>query len=123
MTSLQRFSSALILTATIAQLVGLYSGWLSSPAGAIFGINITLTVITFFAYWIVSRSEDARTFTQIYLVTIVIKIIATCGLAVALVFLDPSNARPNVVFLLILYLIYTVIEVAFLVASRRADRP
>lgn len=123
MTHIQRFGGTLIFAATIAQLVGLYSGLLSSKAGTVFGINVTLTLLTFFAYWIVHRSEDAKALTQTYLLTIVIKVIATLGLAVAVVFLDRSNARSNVVFLLALYFLYTLIEVGFLVSSRRSNQP
>jgi hypothetical protein len=113
-----RFTITLVAAAVVAQLAGIYSGWLLWPQGTL-AINLALLVLTFAVFRIVVRSPNQERFVQIYLASIVLKILAACVLALVILWLDPSHGRPNVLFLLILYIVYTVIEVGFLLSSRR----
>jgi hypothetical protein len=117
-----RFTASLLVTAAVAQLVAVYSGWMPGPPVFSVVVNIFMVGLTTLVFRIVSAINDQQRFTQVYLATIVIKILAVCSFAAVLIVLDRDHARSNVVFLLLLYAIYTAIEVAFLVLAARSRR-
>jgi len=112
-----RFTITLLAAAVVAQCIVLSGNWISTAPSIV--LNVFLSGLTLLVYRIVSGIADNRRFTQVYLATIVIKIIAACSFGGVLIFLDRSNAKPGVILLLVLYFVYTAIEVSFLVRSRR----
>jgi len=114
-----RFTATLLAIALVAQCIALFGGWVSTVPAVI--VNVFMVGLTLLVYRIVSGIADARRFTQVYLATIVIKILATCSFAVVLIILDRTHSRPNAILLLVLYIVFTVIEVGFLVHSRRSS--
>jgi hypothetical protein len=114
-----RFTATLLVTASIAQCIALYGGLVPLVPSLV--VNAFMFGLTLVVYRIVSGIDDVRRFTQVYLATIVIKILAACSFAVVLIILDPANGRSNVILLLILYIAFTAIEVGFLVRSRRSS--
>jgi formate hydrogenlyase subunit 4 len=104
--------------AVTAEMIARYSGWITSiyPTAA----SGALLVATLLLFRVLSRVEDPQKFTQVYLVSIVAKILLACVLIVVLIFIDRPSARVNVLFLFAMYVVFTVIEVLFLVRARRA---
>ena len=117
-----RFTASLLAVAALAQLIALYSGWMTGPPVFSVLMNVFMLSLTLLVFRIVSAINDRQRFTQVYLATIVIKILAVCSLAAVLIILDRNHARSNVVFLLILYAFYTAIEVAYLVLAVRSKQ-
>jgi len=117
-----RFTLILLGVALVIQWVTAHSGLIAPPPSASLAVVVFMYGLTVLVFRIVSGISDRQRFTQVYLITVVIKILATCGMVVTLILLDKSNARANVVFLLILYALFTAIEVGFLVLAARANR-
>lgn len=113
---------SLFIAAAGAQLIAIYSGWMSGQLVFSTVANVFMLGLTVLVFRIVSAISDRQRFTQVYLATIVIKIIAVCSLVAVLIVLDRDHARSNVVFLLVLYALYTAIEVAFLVLAARSKQ-
>ena len=113
-----RFVLTLVAVAVTAEMLARYNGWITSiyPTAA----NGALLVATLLLFRVLSRVEDPQRFTQVYLVSIVAKILLACVLIVVLIFIDRPSARVNVLFLFAMYVLFTVIEVLFLVRARRA---
>lgn len=75
---------------------------------------IVLTAFTLVIYRYLDRIRTPAVFVQIYLLTMAIKLLAY-GVYVGFMIADDRSGAPaNVVFFLVLYVIFTVIEVAFL---------
>jgi hypothetical protein len=115
-----RFTGILFFTAAAIHLIAFYSGWLTSSVSVSVIANVFMFAMTLTAYRIVSGIDDQRRFTQVYLATIVIKIIAACAFTAVLIVLDRAHAKSNVVFLLVIYAVFTAIEVGFLLHAVRS---
>ena len=59
------------------------------------------------------RAGD-NSFVQLYLLTMVVKLLAYCAYNVVIILQDRENAGINVGFFLITYLLFTTLELAFL---------
>jgi hypothetical protein len=115
-----RFTATLLAAAAVAQWI---FSWLGEISQASIIINVFMLGMTWLVYRMVAGISDRRRFTQVYLATIVVKMLATCSLMIVLIFLDKPHARSNVIFLLVLYAIFTAIEVGFLIRAARAKQP
>jgi hypothetical protein len=63
-------------------------------------------------------------FTQLYLLTMVIKLVAYLGFILVIIMKDRAGALSNVVFFMTVYFIFTVLEIGFLFHKiNRSDRP
>ena len=112
-----RFSLTLVATALAGELLVRFAGWLNISLSATVANGILL-LTTVLLYRAMSGIEDPQKFTQLYMISIVAKILLACVLIVVLILIDNSNARANVIFLFIMYVLFTVIEVLFLVRLR-----
>ena len=72
-------------------------------------LNFTTAVIFFYLI----RSEKGL-FVQLYLLTLVIKLFAYAGYNLVIILKDRVNAGANVSFFLVLYLVFTTLELVFL---------
>jgi hypothetical protein len=114
-----RFILSLSVIAIAAWCVAWFGGWLNiSPLPAAVAEGILL-LATIFIYALATRVTDPQRFTQIYLLSIVIKVFVACILIVALILIDKPHARSNVLFLFTVYVVFTVAEVIFLIQLRR----
>lgn len=69
------------------------------------------------------KKADAEKFTQLYLLSIVIKLLISGGFVVVFLILDPENAERNTVFFLVAYVIFTAAEVIFLLLKSGRRQP
>jgi hypothetical protein len=113
---LRKFVIALVAATLLIVLVShvlLTAGWLTRlPSFFYTTLILLLTTTGLLTYFLLNNNRGF--FTQLYLLTIVVKIIAYVGYLFAVVFLDKASAFPNVVFFMIAYVIFTAIELAFL---------
>ena len=75
--------------------------------------HVLLTFGTGLIFYYVYNT-DQTTFTNFYLFTLVLKLLAYAVYCLIMIVMDPTGATANVVFFMILYLVYTIIEVIFL---------
>ncbi|HYF68060.1 MAG TPA: hypothetical protein VD884_07985 [Ohtaekwangia sp.] len=76
----------------------------------------TLVLLTFgtglIFYYV--YNTDQTTFTNFYLFTLVLKLLAYVVYCLIMIVMDPPGATANVVLFMIIYLVYTIIEIIFL---------
>jgi hypothetical protein len=109
--------------ALLATFVGflLYAAaWLGANQGSfsmpVFALEITLVsvVVTASIYMVLARTVNPRLFVNIYLLTIVMKLIFYSAMLLIIRFIALKSLMPNAVFLLVAYLVFTTLEVAVL---------
>jgi O-antigen ligase len=77
---------------------------------------ILIVVTTLGIYRFLTRSQNSLplTFTQLYLLTIVIKLLACLAYCVFMTLHDKEGAATNLLFFLLMYVVFTALEVGFL---------
>jgi hypothetical protein len=114
-----RFALSLSIVAVAAWCVAWFGAWLNIsplPAAIAEGVLLLATIII---YALSERVTDSQKFTQVYLLSIVLKVFVACILIVALILIDKAHARSNVLFLFTIYVVFTITEVVFLIQLRR----
>jgi len=114
-----RFTVVLLATALAGELLTRYLNFIDLTWAATIASCILL-LATIVLFRVMSGTADPQKFTQVYLLSIVAKILLACALIVVLILIDKSHARSNVIFLFVMYVLFTVIEVVFLVRLRSA---
>jgi hypothetical protein len=112
-----RFLVTLFAVSISVEMFARYSGWVNSGLATL--SNAILVTVTILFFRLMSGIEDPQKFTQVYLLSIVAKILLACILIVILILVDKSTARSNVLFLFLMYVLFTVIDVVFLIRLRR----
>lgn len=67
-----------------------------------------------FYYLVHTKEERPESFVQFYLLTMAIKLVAYAVFMIFVISRNRDGATPNVVFFMIVYLLFTIAEVAFL---------
>ncbi len=75
-------------------------------------IFLAFATITIFSYLYNSKKPDF--FVQLYLLTMAVKFLAYGAYNLFMIIEDRDGASLNVVFFMILYIVFTVLEIAFL---------
>ena len=111
-----KFIIALVV-AVVMLIVGLHLcihyHWIENPpsfSNESIALLFFVNVIIF--YYLNRLSKDI--FVQLYLLSMAVKILAYASFTIIIILKDRDGAFANVVFFLIAYLIFTVLEVAFL---------
>lgn len=112
-----RFVLALTVSAlVVAGLTALVYGQLwTQPLPSFFYqtlIFLVFTTTTIFVYLYKVNKPDF--FVQLYLLTMAVKLVAYGAYNLLMVLKDKSGAAENVVFFMILYLVFTTLEIVFL---------
>lgn len=91
-----------------------YQGWLPAIPSFLFEttwfVGFTTSVIFVYLY----RSKNPSFFVQLYLLSMAVKLMAYFGYALFMILDDRQGAVPNVLYFLIIYFLFTIIEIAFL---------
>jgi hypothetical protein len=108
------FVGALLLVALVATAIG--TSILPVQPSALFQIVIFLTISTggLFIYLLQTKRERPGYFVQFYLLTMAVKLTAYAGFMIFVIMRDREGARLNVITFLIVYLLFTALEIAFL---------
>ena len=84
--------------------------WFGRPSFT-FEIIMINVIVTSGIYWWLSDSKPAQLFTSSYLLSIVMKLIFFSTLLLLIRIVFPESLRPNVILLLICYVVFTGHEV------------
>lgn len=95
--------------------------WLSAPPSYTLLIVLALFFITSFIYNYIARfaTMGPEAITRFYLFSIVLKLIAGCSLISVLVITDREGAFGNTVLFLVGYILFTSVEIVFLLGLRK----
>jgi 4-amino-4-deoxy-L-arabinose transferase-like glycosyltransferase len=103
--------------------IGDATGFVARPSYSTQTI-ILISFITVAIFFYLSKPKLQPYFLHLYLASIAVKLIAYCAYNFLIIVRDRSNAFANVIVFLIVYLIFTGIEIAFLYRKiTRATRP
>jgi len=102
--------------ALVAVILGVFSALqLSRPSYFIETlILLAVTTVGIYSFLLKARAQSQFTFVQLYLLTITIKLTACLAYCVIIVWKDRAAATENMVFFLIVYSLFTALEVGFL---------
>ena len=107
-----KFGGILLVVASIC-LAGGYFFALDKPSFLI-ETTLFLFLVTIVIYRYLYNQKNAQVFTQIYLATLAFKILVYGGYAVAMILIDRAGSVENVIYFLIVYVLFTAFEVGFL---------
>jgi hypothetical protein len=93
--------------------MGVHFGWIDLPT-FLYPTLLLLLISTIIIFRYLHRVKEPAQFTQLYLLLMVVKLIAYLGYNILMVLDDRKGAAANVLFFLLLYFMFTAIEVAFL---------
>lgn len=114
-----------IVTAALigVTVVGAGQGYFERPS-FLYGTIAVLYIVTGAIFAFLSRLDKPESFLQLYLLTMVAKLIIFFLFNLIMVFADEGLALENVVFFMVTYFVFTAIEVAFLYGKiSRSGKP
>lgn len=112
-----RFVVALVSVAVLfvcAALVALRLSWIVSVPSFFYQTLILLVTTTLVMYRYLIRIKQPEFFVQLYLLTIAVKLLAYGGYITWMIIDDKSGAISNVAVFLMLYVVFTILEIVFL---------
>lgn len=88
-------------------------------------MTIRMLIVAFLATihagsYLFLRKRSAENLTQVYLLSITIKILLSCGFVIWFILAKPDDANYNVIFFLAGYVIFTAVEVIFLLLKKNS---
>lgn len=104
-----------LLSATLGWIVAIPSYYIQS--------TLLLVISTIVIYRYLDRVNRPAMFVQIYLLSMVIKLLAYGTYVALMIAADKAGANGNVFFFLILYVLFTALEVAFLHRKIAGNHP
>jgi hypothetical protein len=111
-----RFFLILCVISFAIAISGIYMGhlhWIDSLP-SFFYVTLTLLLVGTFAICAILYKSHQQEFVQLYLLTMVIKLIAYIIYNIIVVVLDKEGAFRNVAFFMFTYFLFTALEVGFL---------
>jgi hypothetical protein len=111
-----RFFIALLLTAVAIAAVVLLaasSGYFIKPSFFLKTL-VLLTFSTAVIYVYLYKASKPEFFLQLYLLTMVVKLLAYCAYNLVMILKDKPAAVGNVIFFMVTYFLFTLLEIGFL---------
>jgi len=116
-------ASVLVSGAIAAGVIyGVDSGWIEKQPSHYIQTLVLVAFVTIVIYGYLYRLKSPDSFTQFYLLLMVVKVFAFLAYNIVIVLESRENAAYNVIFFLITYFLFTGLEIAFLyfhVSSRK----
>ena len=107
-----------VAIATAGLLSAVYLGgqqhWLNATPSFATEIILFLGISTVVIFYFLIRHAQSTSFTQAYLLSMVLKMLTYAGFILVIIFSDKSGAMGNAVLFLVAYLLFTGLEVGFL---------
>jgi len=104
-------------------LISVRLGWIEAAPSYYVRSLLILAAFTAVIYRYLDRLKQPGLFVQIYLLSMAVKLIAYGVYVVLMIVDDKPGANKNVLFFLILYVVFTTLEVAFLHRKIAGNRP
>jgi len=98
-------------------------GWIDAVPSFLYESTILMAFITIVIFIYLYRSRKATHFTQLYLLSMVVKLVTALVFIVLIVIIDQPAAMPNAVYFMVLYFVFTVVEVGFLYPKISGSSP
>jgi len=95
-------------------LLGYSQHWISEKPSFLYETLILFIFGTTLIYRYLYKVEKPGSFVQLYLLTIVVKLIVFGAYALAIIMKDSAGASANAIFFIISYFIFTGLETGFL---------
>jgi len=102
----------------MAVLAGAVLMFVPEQPSFLFQTSCFLVFTTVITYLYLQRATHADDFVRLYLAMVVLKLMMGLGYAVLIVTRDQDDAKANVLYFLVVYLVLTAIEVTFLYRQR-----
>jgi len=112
-----RFFLVLIVVALVVLLVGVAgvrAGVIAQLPSFFYETTALVVLCTGGLYRFLARSATPDLFVQLYLLTMVVKLMGYGCYIFVMLFLDRTGGGANVVFFLLMYGLFTLLEIAFL---------
>ena len=108
--------SALALGLALPPIVTLLErkGWIGVSPSFLFETTWLVSVFTIIIFVYLYRSGKRSFFVQLYLLSMAVKLVAYFAYNLIVILEDRKGAVVNVVYFLVVYAIFTVLEIAFL---------
>jgi hypothetical protein len=97
--------------------------WIAAAPSYYLQSLILLSTFTLVIYRYLDRLKSPEMFVQIYLLSMAVKLLGYGAYVVMMIVGDKAGANKNVLFFLVLYLIFTALEVIFLYRKIAGNRP
>lgn len=95
-------------------ILALHLSWIDALPSFFYQILLFLVFATFVVFRYLYKVDKPDFFVQLYLLTMVVKFIAYGVFNLIVILEDRAGAAHNVAFFLVIYLLFTALEVAFL---------
>ena len=99
------------------------NGWIEAIPSFLYESAILMAFITTVIFVYLYRSRKTSHFTQLYLLSMVVKLITALVFIVAIVVIDRAGAVANAVYFMVLYFVFTAVEVGFLYPKISGSSP
>lgn len=107
-----KFGGFLLVVAAICAAVGHY--FIPQRPTFLMETTLFLFFVTIVIYRYLYKQNNPQVFVQIYLATLAFKILVYGGYAVAMILMDRDGSVENVLYFLVVYMLFTAFEVGFL---------
>ena len=98
----------------VAVRIGLNLHWISAQPSYLYKTTIFLVIITAVIYVKLYNAETPDFFTRLYLLSMAVKLLAALAFNVVMILDDLSGKASNVVYFMVSYLLFTLLEISFL---------
>lgn len=98
-------------------------GWIAEVPSFLYESTVLMAFITTVIFVYLYRSKKASHFTQLYLLSMVVKLIAALVFVVLIVVIDRPGAVANAVYFMVSYFVFTAVEVGFLYPKISGSAP
>lgn len=105
---------AVVLCVTVLVQVAVRLSWIQAAPSYYVQSLLILAIFTVVIYRYLDRVSQPGMFVQIYLLSMVVKLLAYGVYVVLMILDDRTGANQNVLFFLVLYVVFTALEVLFL---------
>ena len=94
--------------------IGAQQHWLTTTPSFTPEIILFLGISTVVIFYFLMKHAQSTSFTQAYLVSMVLKMLTYLAFILVIIFSDKAGAAANAVLFLVAYLLFTALEVGFL---------
>lgn len=89
-------------------------GWVPEVPSFLFESTWLMAIITVVIFSYLYKLKRPEMFVQLYLLSMVVKLIAALGYCLLVVLDDGSGSTANLIYFLVVYLLFTALEIIFL---------
>jgi hypothetical protein len=110
------FITIIVLTLALPPAVGFMydQEWIARKPSFLRETTWLVAFATSLIFFNLYRWSKPRLFVQLYLLSMVVKLLACFAYTVLMILKDREGAVPNAIYFLVIYFVYTALEIAFL---------